>query len=100
MTPSGFLTDEAWIAIVPLLIQGLRHQVAEAGATVGIDQETCAKLMIGLSFDGFKSHVKNLAELQIFAENKIFYIVEGRDSSEMNQVVHNHTTCMFTTNTI
>ena len=86
MTENGFLTDEAWAILVPLLIKGLRHKVAVAAATLGIDKVTADKLTIALGFDGFKAHVKNLAELLLFAHNNILAAVEGRDSSEINQV--------------
>ena len=59
MTPTGFLTDEAWAIIVPKLIKGIRHKVAAAAATHGIDSGKAAQLLVGLCFDGFKTHVKN-----------------------------------------
>ena len=86
MTENGFLTDEAWQQLNPLLIQGIRHKVREAASKFGIDQATADKLTVGLTFDGFKSHVKNLAQLIDFAHNNILVAVEGRDSSEINQV--------------
>ena len=94
MTPSGYLTDEAWAIIVPLLINGIRHKVAEAARTFGIDKETASELLVGLTFDGFKTHVKNFAELINMAEANVLALVENRDSSEINQVsflflVHN-----------
>ena len=90
MTPSGFLTDEAWRDIVPRLCKGLRHQVRDVCEKHGIDPGTADKLKIGLSFDGFKSHVKNLEELVHFADNNILAVVENRDSSEFNQVSAMH----------
>ena len=87
MTENGFLTDEAWKILVPLLIKGLRHQVREAARKLGIDSATADQLTIGLTFDGFKSHVKNFNQLIQFARNNILAAVEGRDSSEMNQVL-------------
>ena len=86
MTESAFLTDEAWKKLVPFLIQGLRHVVREAAAKYGIDAKTADKLLIVLTFDGFKSHLKNLEELVEFADNNILCANEGRDSSEINQV--------------
>ena len=85
MTPSGYLTDDAWQKYVPFLIQGLRHQVELAAAKLGIDKETASKLLIGLTFDGFKAHVKNLGELVNMADANILALVESRDSSEINQ---------------
>ena len=40
---------------------------------------------MGLSFDGFKTHVKNLTELINMADALILAVCEGRDSSEINQ---------------
>ena len=86
MTPNGFLTDEAWVELSPKLCDGLRYQVERAGATFGIDAETCAQLKILLGFDGFKVHCKNLAQLVQFADNNVLVLLEDRDSSEINQV--------------
>ena len=85
MTPSAFLTDEAWEKFVPSLIKGIRLQVRTAAALLGISSEDADKLVVALTFDGFKSHLKNLTELCIFAENNIRCAVENRDSSEINQ---------------
>ena len=86
MTENGFLTDEAWQQLVPFLIKGLRHAVRMYGRKLGIDPATCDKLTLALTFDGFKSHIKNLSELLLFATNNILAAVENRDSSEINQV--------------
>ena len=89
MTPSGYLTDAAWQQVVPQMVSGIRHMIRVAGAKHGIDGETADKLLFGLSFDGFKTHLKNLTELVHFASNNVLCIVEGRDSSEINQVGRN-----------
>ena len=86
MTKNGFLTDEAWATIVPRLTKGLRHLVANAAAQHGIDRATADKLLIGLCFDGFKSHTNNYAELINMADQNILACVENRDSSQINQV--------------
>lgn len=85
MTDSGFLTDLAWKQIVPHLIKGIRKVMSDYALTLGIDQATADQLLIGLTFDGFKSHLKNLTELIDMAEHNILAVVEGRDSSEINQ---------------
>ena len=85
MTPSGFLTDEAWRFIVPLLIKEIRKVVRDCAWAFGIDNATADKLLVGLTFDGFKSHVKNLEELLNMSDSNILAVVEGRDSSEINQ---------------
>lgn len=85
MTPTGFLTDDSWRFIVPLLIKGIRKVVRDVAWTFGIDSKTADKLLVGLTFDGFKTHVKNLEELINMADSNIMALVEGRDSSEINQ---------------
>jgi hypothetical protein len=85
MTPSGFLTDDAWLEIVPKLTKGARLVLEKKAAELGIDAETCAKLLIGLLFDGCKIHLKNLEELVHMADENILALNEGRDSSEINQ---------------
>ena len=85
MTPNAFLTDEAWQEIVPHLIKGLRHIIRVRASTLGIDADTADRLLIVLTFDGFKCHVKNYAELINMADSNILALVENRDSSEINQ---------------
>ena len=85
MTPTGYLTDETWVVIVPLLAKGLRHVVEKKAASFGIDAATAAKLLIGLLFDGCIIHLKNLAELLHMADNNVLALNEGRDSSAINQ---------------
>ena len=85
MTPNGYLTDEAWLVIVPLLIKGLRQVVTDYAASIGINEDDANELIIGLTFDGFKTHVKNLVQLINMSNSNILAVVEGRDSSEINQ---------------
>ena len=85
MTPTGYLTDETWVVIVPLLAKGLRFVVETKAASLGIDADTAAKLLIGLLFDGCIIHMKNLAELLHMADSNVLAVNEGRDSSEINQ---------------
>ena len=54
MTPTGFLTDDAWSIIVPNLIKGIRKVMSDYALTLGIDQGTADKLIVGLTFDGFR----------------------------------------------
>ena len=90
MTESGFLTDEAWKELVPLLIKGIRWKVQQAATKLGISSEKDDQLLIGLTFDGFKSHLKNLVQLVEFSDSLILCAVENRDSSEINQVCYNN----------
>ena len=84
MTESAFLTNEAWAQLVPLLCVSLRKIVEEAARTLGIDAHTASKLMIILSFDGFKSHL-DPAMLVGFRDKNVLCAVENRDSSAINQ---------------
>ena len=86
MTPSGYLTTEAWPILVPRLSKGIRFKVAEVCKRYGISGEKAAKLLVALTFDGFKVHTGNLAELILMADDNILAAVEDRDSSEINQV--------------
>ena len=47
MTPTGYLTAEAWDIIIPLHIKGVRHIVTEECAKLGVDKATADKLLIG-----------------------------------------------------
>lgn len=85
MTETGFLTDKAWKIIVPNLIKGMRKVMSDHAATLGIDLVTADKLLMGLTFDGFKIHLKNLKQLIDMHNKNILALVEGRDSSEINQ---------------
>lgn len=85
MTPTGFMTDEAWQKLVPLLVKSIRKVVRDAAWTLGIDPAAADQLLVGLTFDGFKTHVKNLIELIHMSDKNILAVVEGRDSSEINQ---------------
>ena len=72
---SAYMTDEAWLEIVPLLCEG-----------------TCAMPKVsehpewwfGLSLDVYGSHLKEDA-LKIFANYRIMVVKEEGDSSQTNQ---------------
>ena len=85
MTPSGYLTADAWEIIYPLFIKGVRKVVENACARHGVDAATAALLLIGLGFDGCKIHTKSFICLIKFAASRILCLLEGRDSSEINQ---------------
>ena len=63
MIPNGYLNDDVWVEIVPLLIKGIRYVVTTVAEKFGIDKDTAVKLLVGLLFDGCIIHLKNLAEL-------------------------------------
>ena len=85
MTPTGFLTAEAWREIVPRHIKGIWHVVVQACAKLGVDEQTARQLHIAQFFDGFKVHTEEFLQLITFAESNFLCAVENRDSSEMNQ---------------
>ena len=85
MTPTGYLTKEAWAIIVPLHIKSVRHNVREACAKLGVDEKTADELYVGQFFDGFGVHTKEFLQLIQFAEENVLCAVENRDSSEFNQ---------------
>ena len=85
MTPTGYLTTDTWGIIVPLMCKGIRKVVEKKGAEFGIDAETCAKLLVGLTFDGCKQHTELLEKLLEMAGYNILGLLERRDSSEINQ---------------
>ena len=85
MTPTGYLTEEAWATIIPLHIKGVRHILTEECAKLGVDKATADKLLIGQFFDGFGIHTKTFVVLVLFAVHNFLCAVENRDSSEFAQ---------------
>lgn len=85
MTPTGYITREAWKEIIPLFIKGIRFQVREVCFKHGVDAATADRLLVGVFFDGCKVHTAGEEELLQFADNNCLCAVENRDSSEMNQ---------------
>lgn len=77
MTPSAFMTDDAWSELIPRLAKGLRMMPVVADHPGA---------WILLSLDGYKSHTKPTKCLPLLAQHKILLIVENRDSSTLNQV--------------
>ena len=76
MTPNAFMTDEAWLELVPKLCQSIRKQ------EVIRDHPDWWVL---LSLDGFGSHVNVLRTHEIFSRNKMLVIKEEGDTSQVNQ---------------
>lgn len=73
MTPSAYMTDDAWKNIGPKLCQGIRSMD-------GV-QDDC---WVVLSLDGFGSHL-NADQLLVFSEYKILVIKEEGDTSQVSQ---------------
>jgi hypothetical protein len=76
MTPNAFMTDDAWLEIVPKLCRAIRKQ------KVIKDHPDWWVL---LSLDGFGSHVNVIDSHEIFSAHKILVIKEEGDTSHVNQ---------------
>jgi hypothetical protein len=76
MTPTAFVTEEAWTKMTPSLVRGLRSM------PIVIDNPQWWMLEI---FDGFGPHLSSLAAMEIRHDNKILAMKEEGDSSHVNQ---------------
>ena len=76
MTPNAFMTDEAWLTIVPKLCKAIRQM-----------NVICEHpdWWVYLSLDGYGSHVNVTKALEIFAEHQILIVKEEGDTSHVNQ---------------
>jgi hypothetical protein len=75
MTPNAYMTDEAWMELVPHLCRGIRQMDVI---------KDLANLWVVLSLDGFGSHLEASA-LLLFEEHKIIVIKEEGDTSHVSQ---------------
>ena len=76
MTPTAFMTDDAWEEITPFLIKGIRAMPVIRDHPLW---------WVRLSLDGFKSHVNSASSMKLFQEAKIDILKEEADSSQVNQ---------------
>ena len=76
MTPTAFMTDEAWVAMAEDLAKGIRAMPVIKDHP---DWWVC------LILDGYLSHVKNLIANAIFNKLKILLLKELADMSHVNQ---------------
>lgn len=76
MTPTAFMTEEAWKRMTPSLVKGLR--------AMPIVEANPQWWMLEI-FDGFGPHLSSLAAMEIRHENKILSMKEEGDSSHVNQ---------------
>lgn len=76
MTPTAFMTNEAWDYVTPRLITGIRD------LPVVRDHPEWYVLLF---FDGFKSHMLTTAAQQAFANARILTLKENAKSSHVNQ---------------
>jgi hypothetical protein len=76
MTKTGFMTEEAWVAIAPSQAAGIR-----AMAGIADNPEWwCLKII-----DGFGPHTSSPVAMKIYADAKILLLKEEADSSHVNQ---------------
>ena len=76
MTPTAFMTDDAWIALAEKLAKGIRAMPVI---------KDHPNWWVCLILDGYGSHVKNLLANAIFNELKILILKELADMSHVNQ---------------
>lgn len=74
-TPSAYMTDDAWVAIVPNICKGIRAMPVIKDHP---DWWFC------LTLDGFGSHLDPRA-YETFLDHKIYVVQEGGDTSHVNQ---------------
>ena len=75
MTPSAYMTDEAWKKMCAKVCKGIREMP-------GIKDHKDWWCL--LSLDGFGSHL-NIDALEVFAEHKIIVFKEEGDASQVCQ---------------
>jgi hypothetical protein len=76
MTPTAFMTNEAWDQSAERLAKGIRDM------PVIRDHPS---FWVVLHLDGFKAHVMTYAAQQVFWEHKILVVKENSHSSQVNQ---------------
>ena len=75
MTPIIYMTDVAWIQLVPIILKVI-HEMP------GIFDHPHWWVMLLL--DGYYSHIKVHKSLKVFPEYKIFVVKEEVDTSQVN----------------
>ena len=81
MTPTGYMTEEAWVELAPKMAAGIR------AVPVVCDMPDWWVLKI---VDGFGPHVSSETAMQIYADHKIVLLKEEGDSSHVNQSYDQH----------
>ena len=81
MTPTAFMTEQAWEAMTPSVIKGLRS----ASSIVNANPQWWVLEV----FDGFGPHTSSLSSMQMRFDNKILSLKEEGDSSHVNQAYDN-----------
>jgi hypothetical protein len=76
MTPTGYMTEEAWLEMAPGMSDGIRQMPVISS----MPEWWCLKII-----DGFGPHTSSEKAMQIYAEHKILLLKEEGDSSHVNQ---------------
>ena len=76
MTPTGYMTEEAWVELAPTIADGIR------ALPVICDMPHWWVLKI---IDGFGPHVSSETAMQIYYDKKIVLLKEEGDASHVNQ---------------
>jgi hypothetical protein len=76
MTPTGYMTEEAWLAMAPTIADGIREM------PVICDRKDWWVLKV---IDGFGPHTSSEKAMEVYAERKILLLKEEGDTSHVNQ---------------
>lgn len=76
MTPTGYMTEDAWVELAPKMGKGIR--------TMPVICEN-PNWWVCKIIDGFGPHVSSEAAMQIYYDHKIILLKEEGDSSHVNQ---------------
>ena len=81
MTPTGFMTEDAWEEMAPAMCKGIRNM------PVIRDMPDWWVLKI---VDGFGPHTSSLKAMEIYNSHKILLLKEEGDASHVNQAYDQH----------
>ena len=76
MTPTGYMTEDAWVELAPKMAKGIRNMPV---ICENPNWWVCKII------DGFGPHVSSEAAMQIYYDHKIVLLKEEGDSSHVNQ---------------
>lgn len=76
MTPTGFMTEEAWVELAPKMADGIR--------SMDVIKQNPNWWVLKI-VDGFGPHVSSVKAMEIYASRKILLLKEEGDASHVNQ---------------
>ena len=79
ITPTGYMTEDAWVEMAPSTAAGLRQ------TPIVVDMPHWWMLKV---IDGSGPHTSSARAMEIYAEHKILLVKEEGDSSHVNQAYH------------